>query len=171
MNNLLSMVRSGNVVEIEGYHGYFISNTGDVYTTRYGNSVRKMSTSLNHDGYPQLRLYNDKGERKTIAVHRLVARGFVENPNNKPQVNHKNGIKTDNNAENLEWVTNSENQFHSYRVLNNTNSKLYRLFYKDYFIGTFRGLEKIGFFSGRNPKHICHKQKSGNWRIEKVEGE
>lgn len=60
-------------------------------------------------GYCYVRLYKD-GVWKDFSVHRLVASHFIPNPNNKSEVNHKNGDKADNCVDNLEWVTPSENQ-------------------------------------------------------------
>ena len=59
----------------------------------------------------------DLGKRNTQLIHRLVAITFLENTENKPCVNHKNGVKSDNTINNLEWVTYSENERHSIDVL------------------------------------------------------
>lgn len=54
------------------------------------------------------------GVIKNVTQHRILAQNFIPNPENKPQVNHKNGIKSDNRLENLEWATASENTKHSF---------------------------------------------------------
>lgn len=73
------------------------------------------------------------GVLKNQKVHRIIANAFIPNPNNKPEVNHINGIKDDNRIKNLEWATSSENQVHAYRTglqvgKSGKNNPMYGLF-------------------------------------------
>lgn len=71
-------------------------------------------TPWDKDGYKCVCLCVDKV--KKIRLHRLIAEAFIPNPENKPYVNHINGIKSDNSVENLEWCTQSENLVHAYKI-------------------------------------------------------
>lgn len=101
---------------IEGTNGqYEVSNTGKVRSNNYlGHGGQKeLSLSKDHKGYLRVRIYI-AGTRKTIKVHRAVAEAFIPNPDNKPEVNHKDGNKSKNYVENLEWSTGKENTIHAY---------------------------------------------------------
>lgn len=76
-------------------------------------SDRVLKNNINNHGYAIAYLYNIDGKPKHIAVHRLVATAFIENPYNLPQVNHKDENKLNNDISNLEWVTASQNTRYS----------------------------------------------------------
>ena len=107
---------------IPDYDGYFVDNQGNVYCNlgkgnrRNGKTVEmyQLKPKRMKTGYLQIRMRNSVINKvKYLYIHRLVARLFVDNPENKTVVNHKNCKRDDNRAENLEWVTVKENFKHT----------------------------------------------------------
>lgn len=96
--------------KINGYNNYSISKNGQIRNDITG---KIKADRINSRGYSLVDLYSN-GERQTERVHRLVADTFIPNPDDKPQVNHRDGNKRNNSVENLEWCTASENMQHAF---------------------------------------------------------
>ena len=92
---------------------YLLNKIGIVFSTKSKKLSSVVKSRIDRAGYKTVRLYKD-GKTYTKYLHRLIAENFIPNESNKSQVNHKNGNKTDNWYENLEWVTPSENVQHAY---------------------------------------------------------
>ena len=92
-------------MEINNYTDYLIYDDGRVFGKKRN---RFLKPRLHRDGYQQVSLCKD-GKSKNHYIHRLVGVHYIENPNNKPQIDHINRIKTDNRLCNLRWTTRSEN--------------------------------------------------------------
>lgn len=104
--------------DIIGYEGlYQVSNLGKVKRLNYRGSEKERSLKnyLSSIGYYKICL-SKNGKVTTVNIHRLISQAFIPNPYNKPQVNHINGIKSDNRIENLEWVTCKENIEHAHKI-------------------------------------------------------
>lgn len=117
---------------IKGYEGFYqVSNLGRIKSierhviTKHGKKLpikeKIIKQRTTNCGYKRVEL-NKNGKGKSYNVHRLVAQTFLKDFVENLQVNHKNGIKSDNNVFNLEMVTAKENQWHSYHVLKTTPS-------------------------------------------------
>lgn len=105
-------------VDIKGYEGlYKISNKGDVISLSKTSGFLKLKEkylkpTVKSKGYLDVKLIKD-GIKKHFYIHRLVAKHFIPNPNNLPQVNHKDKNPSNNNVNNLEWCDNSYNVLYS----------------------------------------------------------
>lgn len=91
--------------EINEYPNYLVYSDGRIYS-KFSNKFLK--PVKHHNGYEFVNLFNDQGD-KILSVHRIVAKAFITNPGKLPCVNHKNEIKSDNRADNLEWCTHKYN--------------------------------------------------------------
>lgn len=109
---------------------YEISNYGNVRKINKdyrSPKYRYLKQAKQYNGYCRVILTKNK-IKFTALIHRLVAKAFIPNPDNKPTVNHINGIKSDNCVKNLEWATFSENLQHSILVLaRNRNTEKQRI--------------------------------------------
>ena len=112
------MSKHSKVIKINGSKtNYIITDCGFVYSLNYKNTGKKhkIKSRIDKDGYIIVTIYLN-GKRYDRKVHRLVAEAFIKNPENKKEVNHINGVKTDNHKSNLEWATNLENVRHSWKM-------------------------------------------------------
>jgi len=117
---------------VVGYEKYFsVTEDGKIYSHRT-NKFLKLHIDNNNNVCFASKIGGRNGVSIRLTVHRCVAQAYIDNPDNKPEVNHKDGNRTNNNVSNLEWATRSENIQHAYNTglkfaakgTKNANSKL-----------------------------------------------
>ena len=157
-------------VKIEGFENYEVSNLGKVRNMKSG---RTLKPQLNPNGYLGLCLY-ENNKRKRLLLHRIIATAFIDNPGKKPQVNHIDENKLNNDLSNLEWCTERENAIHgtrTKRVAEKLSQKVIQLDLNDNILNVFESMtqaeQETGVSTG-NISSCCNgKRKSAGrfkWR-------
>lgn len=177
-------------VAIKGFPNYTITNDGRVFSLNYCNmkgNKRELLPSRRPDGYLNICLCKNN-KKYTRFLHRLVAEHFIPNPDNLPQVNHKDGDKSNCNDWNLEWCTQSHNIKHAYdnglmsvedkrrhlleisKKSSSITSKPVLQLYNDGTVkAEYKNAEEASVMTGANRRHICSccngKRKTcGGWK-------
>ena len=104
-------------MNIQGYEDYIIYPDGDIYSRKVN---RYLIIKPSKDGYKRSSLHKN-GTRKGFLVHRLIALHYIDNPDNKPHIDHIDGNPLNNNVENLRWVTKQEND-NAFRTIQSNNT-------------------------------------------------
>lgn len=148
------------------YKNYIVTKEGSIISRKTGKQIY---VHVNKRGYHFVRLHED-GKGKTHLVHRVVAKLFVPNPDSLPEVNHRDGNKSNNNHWNLEWCTRQQNVDHSIEtgLTKNNGVSHYRCNLTQDQVDQMRGLFRQGWDCARigrkfgisqaSSYRICHKQ-------------
>lgn len=112
--------------EVDGYNGrYEVSTHGRIKSYAQDKTNGKIKVgNPTKKGYLTFLFYDGNGHKKWIPVHRIVAMAFIDNPDNLPQINHKDEDKTNNYVSNLEWCTNEYNNHYGTRIQRVTEANM-----------------------------------------------
>lgn len=135
------MIEVETFVEIEGFENYEVSNLGKVRNIKSGIVLKPQPDK---DGYLRLGLY-ENNKKKKLFLHRIIATTFIDNPEAKPQVNHIDENKLNNDLSNLEWCTARENLVHgtrTKRAAEKLSQKVIQLDLNDNILNVFKSMRQ-----------------------------
>ena len=158
---------------IEGYEDYCVTDDGKIISYKYKNPKEMKTWTHEKTGYVYANL-SKNGKMKHFPVHKLVAKAFIDNPNKYLEVDHINGIRSDNRVNNLEWVTHRENLLRSFKknsqIRNHHNCKLIQLSTNSE-IGSFESIQSAAEYAskhfGCSKSSLIKYKKNQNYKIER----
>lgn len=159
------------IKNIDGFENYMITDDGRVFNKRT-KRFQKLNTNNSKGKYHIVQLYKD-GKYYWKLVHRLVAQAFIPNPDNLPEVNHKNITSTDNRVENLEWVDRYDNNMKDRTRILNPAKPVDMFDLQGNYIRSFKSIKRAAVYTNIYPSSIsdvCNgKRKSAGgykWRFK-----
>ena len=156
---------------IKDYEDYHITDDGKVISYKY-SKPRIMKTWYQASGYENIKLCKNN-QTKHFLIHRLVAEAFIPNPNNLPEVNHKNKNRQDNRVENLEWCDRITNLYDSYSTMSPVRNHIVCELYspKGNKIGEFESIQAAARYSsehfGTSISGMVRNHQSKNYKVVK----
>ena len=147
------MIEVETFVKIEGFENYEVSNLGKVRNIKSGKVLKPQ---LNRNGYLMHLLY-ENNKQKHLYLHRIIAIAFIDNPEEKPCVNHIDENKLNNDLSNLEWCTVKENNIHgtrTKRVAEKCFKKVIQLDLNDNVLNEFESMTQAEQETGASVSHI-----------------
>ncbi len=146
ISNKPLLLKNEKIIKIQNLDDYYITTFGNVYSFKKG-IWRKLSPYIGSNG----RYYSIKLNGKAYLVHRLVAIAFIPNPQNLPEVNHKDKNTLNPNVDNLEWCTRKDNLNESYSTMSPVrNYNSCELYYEDKLVGTFQSILKACKYANKH---------------------
>lgn len=162
LNNEVEIIDGEEWKTIFDFPNYEVSNKGNIRSKEYNDSLghlrssKKLKKQVNNCGYEYVILSSKEEKHKTLTVHRIVAKTFIPNPEEKEDVNHIDGNKLNNNVNNLEWTTTQENIIKRYEIgIDGNNYKRVSQFDKDgNLVGSFSSSYEAEIITGISRTHI-----------------
>ena len=171
LNDVFGMERLNDEIEIVDdekwktifdFPNYEVSNKGNIRSKEYNDSLghlrrsKELKKQVNNCGYEYVILSSKEEKHKTLTVHRIVAKTFIPNPEEKEDVNHIDGNKLNNNVNNLEWTTTQENIIKRYEIgIDGNNYKAVNQYDLDgNYLETYKSLHEAEDKTGISRQHI-----------------
>lgn len=153
---------------VKGYEGlYEISNTGEVKSIYYNKKPKILKKSMTTTGYYKVGLWKNK-RKKSLRVHKLVAKAFIPNPENKPNINHIDGNPLNNHRGNLEWCTQQENVIHAIKIGLKQKFYIPKSKLKQLYINERKSMKEIGDMYGVSNTVIADRLKEYDIEIRTI---